>query len=751
MAGPGTVTVRILGDASDLDRALGGLHSSFGKIAAVASGTALAGVGAFLKGSLDAAAEAQKVASQTEAVLKSTGAAANVTSQHVGDLAHSLQMMSGVQDETIQTGQNMLLTFTNIKNGVGAGNDIFDQATKTMLDMSVAMGGDVKSTAIQLGKAINDLTINQAGNVGSLSALRRVGVTFSDQQKEQIKDAIKAGDNFKAQKLILAELNKEFGGSAKAAGDAMTPMEKLSMRFGDMQEAIGSKLLPALSSATNFLLEKVGPVFGDIGNVLQGVGSAFSMLAHGDVEGFGISMDAMVKTVIPGAQSMEATFDRVGKGIRDTLAELSKFFQDHKAQVVAVLTQLRETFSSEFTAIVTIVTTEVQIVLALWDRFGRNLIDNFGRAFGDVAEVLRGALEILKGVFDLIAAVLTGKWGAAWDALKEIASGAFTAIAGIVRLGLEAVRTTIENALNLISAVWSATWNGIKSFLSGLIGSFRDLGENIINGIREGLDAGFERLKNTWNKIVSHLPGFLKDRLEIHSPSQVMFNLGSDVVQGLIDGIDGKYADVQASATKMVSAVQAAVSTTRYELTTLNGLTYKSKDGLTFSAPKSPDIQFRNPTPLAPVMPNMEFRTPVPTFGLDTGTAALNGIDFTQVASVWGRWEGGKLAEGNFLMKDGTLRQAGRLYTQDELAAIFNGFPSFGAGGIVPGPIGKPMIAMVHGGEEFSGVGRSLGSRDLGTFTVKGMKPGEFMSTNDGIALLKRIERQTGARIITGV
>ena len=43
---------------------------------------------------------------------------------------------SGVDDEAIQSGENLLLTFTNIRNEAGKGNDVFDQTTKAALDMS---------------------------------------------------------------------------------------------------------------------------------------------------------------------------------------------------------------------------------------------------------------------------------------------------------------------------------------------------------------------------------------------------------------------------------------------------------------------------------------------------------------------------------------------------------------------------------------------------------------------------------------
>ena len=81
------------------------------------------------------------------------------------------------------------------------------------VDLAQAMGGAPKDAAIQLGKALND-------PIKGISALTRIGVTFTDEQKAQIKTMQEAGDMAGAQGVILAELNKEFGGSAQAAADA---------------------------------------------------------------------------------------------------------------------------------------------------------------------------------------------------------------------------------------------------------------------------------------------------------------------------------------------------------------------------------------------------------------------------------------------------------------------------------------------------------------------------------------------------
>ena len=75
--------------------------------------------------------------------------------------------------------------------------------------MSPVLGTDASGSAIQLGKALND-------PIKGITALTRVGVTFTEQQKDQITTLVESGKTIDAQKIILGELQKEFGGSAEA-------------------------------------------------------------------------------------------------------------------------------------------------------------------------------------------------------------------------------------------------------------------------------------------------------------------------------------------------------------------------------------------------------------------------------------------------------------------------------------------------------------------------------------------------------
>jgi hypothetical protein len=216
-----------------------GNFQNLGRNFAIA-GAAVAGGVALIGKSLRDAAESQKVFAQTQAVLKSTGTTANGTAKDIQALASSLQKSTAFNDEAILSGANLLLTFKNIQNQAGETNDIFDQTVRASLDVARAMGTDASGEAIRLGKALND-------PVKGISALTRVGIQFTDQQKEQIKTLTASGDLLGAQKIILAELQSQFGGSAAAYAQTFSgQVESLNNELNDLSEEIGMMVMPAV-------------------------------------------------------------------------------------------------------------------------------------------------------------------------------------------------------------------------------------------------------------------------------------------------------------------------------------------------------------------------------------------------------------------------------------------------------------------------------------------------------------------------
>jgi len=182
---------------------------------------AFGGLAFAMKNSIDKFNEQIAAEAQLNSVLKSTKNAAGLTAKEVKKMARELQKVTTFGDEAVLTAQNLLLTFTNI------GKETFPEATQIVLDMSVALGQDLKSSAVQVGKALQDPILG-------VTALRRVGVNFTEQQQEMIKTMVATGKTMEAQKFILKELDTEFGGSAKEQAETFAGRIKhLKNAFGD--------------------------------------------------------------------------------------------------------------------------------------------------------------------------------------------------------------------------------------------------------------------------------------------------------------------------------------------------------------------------------------------------------------------------------------------------------------------------------------------------------------------------------------
>lgn len=252
--------------ASDTISRFGG---GVGKVAhgmAVGIGVATAAVVGFGALAVKEFSDSQLAGAQLNAVLKSTGGIAGVTAESANELASSLQKVTMFSDEAVVSAESMLLTFTGISK------EIFPQVTELALDMATVFKEDAASSANTLGKALND-------PIDGLTKLTKKGVVFTAEQENMVRSLSAAGDKMGAQKIILDELQKEYGGSARAAGGTFAgSLIILKNTFGDLMEVIGKGIVdaiqPFVSGLTNFVTNNAPQIQTAIGNI----GIAFQSL-----------------------------------------------------------------------------------------------------------------------------------------------------------------------------------------------------------------------------------------------------------------------------------------------------------------------------------------------------------------------------------------------------------------------------------------------------------------------------------------
>ncbi len=217
----------------------GPLNGVSGRLSAVATGFGTLGVSGFAAAagvSLFAAALAKAVTSsaqmesmqlKTQALLKATGYAAGLSSSALDANASTVARNTLASIEQIRAAQDVMLTFRTVQGKT------FTDAISLSQDLASVMGGDAKSAALQLGKALED-------PITGLTALKRSGVSFTETEKDMIKEMVKAGQVAEAQREILLKLQNQIGGTAEGqAKGTIGAVDTLSQSFQELYIQIG--------------------------------------------------------------------------------------------------------------------------------------------------------------------------------------------------------------------------------------------------------------------------------------------------------------------------------------------------------------------------------------------------------------------------------------------------------------------------------------------------------------------------------
>jgi hypothetical protein len=280
---------------------------------------------AFVSDSVKAFDIQAKAEAQVRTSLESTGYAAGRTFKQLAEQASNLQSKTIFGDEAILKAQSVLLTFKKIRG------EIFDKATPAILDLATKMGGDLQGATVQVGKALND-------PIEGITALRRVGITFTDEQEASIKKLVEAGKLQEAQLLVLSELQSQFGGSAEEAARAgMGSIQQLSNIWGDFKEKIGSTALaasnhvvPSLKKTIEFVMAH-GTAFKNTAKIVTAATVAY--LSFKLAQQATIKTSALLRTIISAKQMAIAAYSFVVKGA--TRAQIA-FNTATKANVIGL-------------------------------------------------------------------------------------------------------------------------------------------------------------------------------------------------------------------------------------------------------------------------------------------------------------------------------------------------------------------------------------------------------------------------------
>ena len=263
-----TPPVQNLARASDAaTRALAGMGGSLGTLGGALSGattaaaglsTALFAVGAAAATGLTAAIQVaekfERLSLRTEAIVRATGGAAGVSATEIRTLSQEIARSTLASTAGVEEAAQKLLTFRNVAG------QTFERTLKAAQDLAAVGFGSIESASVQLGKALEN-------PAEGLSALTRIGVSFSGAQKEVIEQLVATGRAAEAQAVILEAVEKQVGGAGNAeAGGLAGAYDTLGQNVQEFLLIVGNTgPLQAATAAINILAGAIGALNKAVG------------------------------------------------------------------------------------------------------------------------------------------------------------------------------------------------------------------------------------------------------------------------------------------------------------------------------------------------------------------------------------------------------------------------------------------------------------------------------------------------------
>ena len=303
------------------------------------------------------------------------------------------------------------------------------------------------------------------------------------------------------------------------------------------------------------------PILTTAGNALVKWGNAFKvgkMLAQAFIN--------WVRAVFP---ALKAFFVAVWNSIRSALTSA---WNAIKSTAISVWTAIKGVFVTAWNAIKSAVRSAVNTVKsvirsgitnmkAVWDSFWKS---KFGQvvknALGLVKDLVKLNMTIIKTLIRAGMAVVKAVWTTVWNAVKTVARAAWNNIKSVVTTAVNAVKSVITRVLNQVRSFVSshtagvrsrvsAAWNAIKSATRAAWNAVRSATVSawnaVVSAIRSKVNAAMSVVRSIKGKVTGALAG----------AGRWLYNAGSRIIGGLLDGINSKISAVRSALANLTSLI----------------------------------------------------------------------------------------------------------------------------------------------------------------------------------------------------
>lgn len=392
-------------------------------------------------------------------------------------------------------------------------------------EIGVALMGtmyeDLGETAVF---ALNDMSDNFNKTVDSAEELANVKYDNISDAFAGIKRNIEVGALIPIGEKLLP-LVQEFADWLNAEGIP---------KIVEFAESFGNKLAGAIESIMPYMDDIAGVLGYLLDNItwivplLVGLGGAFKALSF-------------IGTITPLITAVSGAIASAG-GVVAVLSGALTFLTGPIGLVIGGVALLAFAFATNFGGIrdtvFEVIGAVKDFLIDAWDTIyknNKNTIDAMKKfvevIFKSIGDIINGALDFIKGIFQAFSKILKGDWKGAWESVKETTSNLLGTIAKIIGNLLDAiVDVIISIGVDIANSMykswlkakegaekaWKSLCDWFKKAIKDPIGTIKGIGSSLYSAGKSMIQSVWDGCKSIWTSVsnwFSEKVNWIKDKL----------------------------------------------------------------------------------------------------------------------------------------------------------------------------------------------------------------------------------------------
>ena len=464
-------------------------------------------------------------------VLTQTAGAGKLTTENWNQLADAIPGASGkLQEAMLKNG-----AYTgNFREAMEKGEISADEFNQAIMDLGMTDAAKEAATS----------TSTIEGAMGNLEAsVVGVGTTILD----QFKGPLTSGISMLAQGI--SGLSGVFTGLVQTIGPILSQIgTTFQTAFQPVVGMVQSQLLPALKplmsalqNIGNAIMPAIQPIASGLATVASIIVQTMSVISTAVTPVIN-NIASSIQTVLPALQPLMSALQNLGNAIMpiitaaiQTIAPVLSTLVSNIGQTMSVIATAVTPVINNIAALIQAVLPAIQSAFQIWGTYIQGVIN---AVFPFIQTIVTSVMNVINEIITTVLAAINGDWSGVWEGIQNIVSSVWNGIQSIVSGAINAVSGVISSVLSGISGIFSNVWNGIKGAVS-----------SAWRGITSAVSSGVSSMMNFITSIPSRIMGVFS------GAGSWLLSAGQNIIQGLINGITNAIGGAISAVKKAVSGI----------------------------------------------------------------------------------------------------------------------------------------------------------------------------------------------------